>query len=67
MKSGIRDNHQRGSVGDFLREHVRPDAHLSIVSAYFTIYAYEALRSQLDGIADLRFLFDRAHSGSESS
>lgn len=57
MQSGIRDNHHRGSVGEFLREHIRPDAHLSIVSAYFTIYAYEALRTQLDGIADLRFLF----------
>lgn len=57
MQSGIRDNHHRGSVGEFLREHVRPGAQLSIVSAYFTIYAYEALRSQLNSIADLRFLF----------
>lgn len=57
MQSGIRDNHHRGSVGDFLRSHIQAGAHLSIVSAYFTIYAYEALRSQLDKIADLRFLF----------
>ena len=57
MKTGIRDNHRRGSVGEFLRENIRPDAQLSIVSAYFTIYAYEALQHQLDGIADLRFLF----------
>lgn len=57
MQSGIRDNHHRGLVGEFLRQNIRPDAHLSIVSAYFTIYAYEALQPQLNSIADLRFLF----------
>src|SRR5579862_8900520 len=55
--SGIRDNHHRGRVGDFLRERIRPDAALSFVSAYFTIYAYEALRADLERIAHLRFLF----------
>jgi superfamily II DNA or RNA helicase len=57
MQSGIRDNHHRGSVGEFLREHIHPNAHLAIVSAYFTIYAYEALQGELNAIADLRFLF----------
>lgn len=55
--SGIRDNHRRGSVGDFLRDKIKLGSHLSIVSAYFTIYAYEALRQHLDGIEHLRFLF----------
>jgi hypothetical protein len=27
--SGIRDNHTRGSVADFLREHIQPGAQLS--------------------------------------
>src|SRR5258706_12203951 len=57
MQSGIRDNHHRGSVGGFLRKYIHPGAKLSIVSAYFTIYAYEALQGQLDSIAELRFLF----------
>lgn len=41
--SGIRDNHSRGNIGDFLREKIRAEADLSFVSAYFTIYAYEAM------------------------
>ncbi len=57
IPSGIRDNHHRGSVGDFLKQVVRSGAHVSIVSAYFTIYAFEALREQLLEIGDLKFLF----------
>jgi SNF2 family DNA or RNA helicase len=55
--SGLKDNHRRGKVGDFLRGKLRPNAELSFVSAYFTIYAYEALRSELDHVGHLRFLF----------
>lgn len=55
--SGIYDNYHGATVGDFLKAKIRPDSSLSIVSAFFTIYAYEALKDQLDGIADLRFLF----------
>ncbi|MBW2739361.1 MAG: DEAD/DEAH box helicase family protein, partial [Deltaproteobacteria bacterium] len=55
--SGIRDNHNRGKVADFLVEKISAESELSIVSAYFTIYAYEALAEQLDKISKLRFLF----------
>ena len=46
--SGIRDNHRRGNVADFLRAKLKTDSRLSVVSAYFTIYAYEALKDRLD-------------------
>ena len=55
--SSIRDNYKKGSVGDFLKEQVTAGSKVSIVSAYFTIYAYYALRDRLDEIASLRFLF----------
>jgi hypothetical protein len=55
--SGIRDNYKRGSVGDFLREKITSGSVLSIVSAYFTIYAYEAMKDHLEMIDHLRFLF----------
>jgi hypothetical protein len=55
--SGIRDNYLRGAVGDFLREKIEPNCDLSIVSAYFTIYAYGALQQELAGIDRMRFLF----------
>ena len=57
MKSGIRDNQERGNVADFLKEKAASNSRLSIVSAYFTIYAYAALSEQLEGIESLRFLF----------
>ena len=57
LASGIRDNYQRGSVGEFLGEKIQAGSAVSIVSAYFTIYAYAALQDKLDGIEHLRFLF----------
>ncbi|MGB4359359.1 MAG: hypothetical protein WBJ19_02965, partial [Rhodoferax sp.] len=57
MKSGIRDNRSRGKVADFLKEKTAFGSHLSIVSAYFTIYAYETLSAELDQIGSLKFLF----------
>ncbi|MEW6664578.1 MAG: helicase-related protein [Thermodesulfobacteriota bacterium] len=55
--TGIRDNHYCGSVGDFLRPHIKDGSRLSVVSAYFTIYAYAALKDQLDRIEHMDFLF----------
>ena len=55
--SGIRDNHQRGTVGEFLQSKIQRGSSLSMVSAYFTIYAFDALKASLLDIADLRFLF----------
>lgn len=54
---GIRDNHGRGKVGDFLVQKIAAGSTLSVVSAYFTIYAYEALAESLDRIDGMRFLF----------
>ena len=57
MSYGIRDNLDRGTVAQFLRETITDGADLSIVSAYFTIYAFAALKQELSGIDHLRFLF----------
>ena len=55
--SGILDNHHRGKVADFLTDKIGNNSQLTIVSAYFTIYAYEALSGKLDQINQLQFLF----------
>lgn len=55
--SGIRDNHNRGNVGDFLKDKIQSGSKLSFVSAYFTIYARHALKEELGSIDPLRFLF----------
>lgn len=54
---GIKDNRARGTVAEFLEARLADGSRLSTVSAYFTIYAYEALRERLDRIESLRFLF----------
>src|SRR3990172_9742338 len=57
IKSGIKDNRGRGSVGEYLTEKILPGSKLLAVSAYFTIYAYEALKNYLNKIEHLNFLF----------
>ena len=42
IKSGLRDNHTRGTVADFMKEKIQDASRLSVVSTYFTIYAYDA-------------------------
>lgn len=55
--SGLRDNYTRGTVADFLKGKIQDGSRLSVVSAYFTIYAYDALKDYLDRIDHLDFLF----------
>ncbi len=55
--NSVLDNFKGNKVGDFLKEQIKPEAQLSIVSAYFTIYAYEKMKTELESIKKLRFLF----------
>lgn len=55
--TNLRDNHSRGNVAEFLRDKIKEGSKLSVVSAYFTIYAYEALKADLDLIEHMDFLF----------
>ena len=57
LQSGIRDNLRRGTVYEFLEREIKNGSALSIVSAYFTIYAFEQLQKPLNEIEELRFLF----------
>jgi superfamily II DNA or RNA helicase len=57
IRSGIRDNRSRGAVHQFITERALEGSRLSVVSAYFTIFAYESLRKTLDGLGHMRFLF----------
>lgn len=55
--TSIRDNHDHGTVGQFLKDKMKDDSELSIVSAFFTIYGYDALKEYLEKIKSLRFLY----------
>jgi SNF2 family DNA or RNA helicase len=50
------DNKKNGKVGDVLKQTIRSNSKLSIVSAYFTIYAFSALKKELSKIKELRLL-----------
>jgi hypothetical protein len=54
------------TVKDDLMVTIKKGDKLSIAAACFSIYAYQALKKQLDGIDELRFIFTsptfRAHS-----
>lgn len=51
------DNKKNGKVGDELKKHIRSGSKLSVVSAYFTIYAYNELYKELKKIDKMRFVF----------
>ena len=52
----IIDN-QQATVADHLRWHLGNADAFDFVSAYFSIYGYELLMDELDGIGEVRFLF----------
>jgi len=56
-QSGIKDNRRRGAVHEFITARAVPDSRLSVVSAYFTTFAYDRLRTTLDSVRQMRFLF----------
>ena len=56
-QSAIWDNRRHGSVGEYLTGVLAPDADVSVVSAFFTIYAYGRLRDGLEQVGSFRFLF----------
>ena len=51
------DNKRNGRVCDELREELKKGSKLSIISAYFTIYAYAELKKELNKIDKMRFIF----------
>jgi len=60
LSSAIKDNQSRGKVGDFLKDKIQVGSKLSIVSAYFTIYAYEQLKkTSKESIISISFSVSR--------
>jgi len=51
------DNKRNGSVAGELREHIGKGSKLSIVTAYFTIYAFAELKKELLKVESVRMLF----------
>ena len=57
MKAPKLLDNKKHKVIDELRLALEKDSKLSIISAYFTIYAYEGLKKELQKIDSVRFIF----------
>ena len=55
--SGLRDNHTRGTVAEFLADKIHDGSKLSVVSAYFTVYVYDVLIRK--ALASIEHTFQR--------
>jgi len=52
----IVDN-KKNKISDLLIEHISQWSKISVLSSYFTIFAYNKLKAQLKDIEEFRFLF----------
>src|SRR5574344_2123757 len=57
MATKLLDNKLNGKVVDELKDSLKKCSKLSVISAYFTIYAFEELKKELSKIDSLRFIF----------
>ena len=53
----ILDNKKNGKVYEELVEHLQKGSGVSVISAYFTIYAYAELKKELSKIDKMQFIF----------
>lgn len=51
------DNKTSGIIGDTLKEELGKGTKLSVISAYFTIHAYNQLKDELKKVDNVRLLF----------
>ena len=53
------DNKKTGKVGDVLKENLKNDSRLSIISGLFSIYGFEALKKELHHAESIRIIFSK--------
>jgi ERCC4-related helicase len=55
----IIDNKTQGFVYEELKDSIKKGSKLSVISAYFSIYAYDELKKELDKIDNMRFIYTK--------
>lgn len=53
----VLDNKSMGMIGESLKKDIKANSKLTIMSAYFTIFAFEALKKQISKVDSVRFIF----------
>jgi hypothetical protein len=61
------DNRKTGKVGDVVRDSLGKGAKLSVLSGLFSIYAFEALKKELNQVDSVRLLLTKLLSAEESN
>jgi len=54
----VLDNNKIGSVGEYLKNSIKPNSKLFVSSSIFTVYAFEEMREALSKVDKLSFLFN---------
>lgn len=63
----ILDNKSKGKVGEVLRQNISKNTHLSVLSRFFSVYGYSALKKELDKIGSLRLLIPSDSNSTDST
>ena len=50
-------NNQTKLLGDDLKNELKPTSSVKIAATFFSMYAYEALKNELESVKELQFLF----------
>ena len=61
------DNKNKAKIGDKLKESIQQDSKLSIISGLFSIYAYDALKVELEKIDSVRLLLSRTKANIDAN
>ena len=61
------DNKNNAKIGEKLKESIQDDSKLSIISGLFSIYAFDALKSELEKIESVRLLLSRTKANTDAN
>ena len=61
------DNKNNAKIGDKLKESIQHNSKLSIISGLFSIYAYDALKTELEKIDSVRLLLSRTKANIDAN
>lgn len=61
------DNKNNAKIGDKLKESIQQNSKLSIISGLFSIYAYDALKTELEKIDSVRLLLSRTKANVDAN
>lgn len=53
------DNKGENTLLNLLKEEIKPESRMAVAAAYFSLFAYNELKKELDSVEDFRFLYTK--------